>query len=129
MQRLFSMFPMGRPGVALLLVRIALSVMLVEGVWRPLLRLGSPWFLLAPGVLAVALWIGFMTPVVTVLCVLLVVATFLATGGGLEAVHVCALLDAVALTLLGPGGYSIDARLFGRRQVVLPPSRGVDDDE
>ena len=28
---------------------------------------------------------------------------------------------AAALALLGPGAYSIDARVFGRRVIVLPP--------
>ena len=32
-----------------------------------------------------------------------------------------AVLDALALVLIGPGAYSIDARRFGRRLVVLPP--------
>ena len=29
------------------------------------------------------------------------------------------IVDTAALGLLGPGGYSLDARLFGRRRVVL----------
>jgi hypothetical protein len=28
---------------------------------------------------------------------------------------------AIALALLGPGAYSIDARIFGRRVIILPP--------
>jgi hypothetical protein len=31
---------------------------------------------------------------------------------------------AVAVALLGPGAFAVDARLFGRREVVIPrPSR------
>ena len=121
------MFPTGRPGLALLLVRFALSVMLVEGVSGRLLLLGSPWFLLAPGTLALALWLGFLTPLVTVLCVLLELTTFVIAGGAIGAVHVCAVLNSVALFLLGPGGYALDARLFGRRQLVLPRRPDSDD--
>jgi uncharacterized membrane protein YphA (DoxX/SURF4 family) len=29
-------------------------------------------------------------------------------------------VDAVALALLGPGAYSVDAYLFGRREIILP---------
>jgi hypothetical protein len=38
--------------------------------------------------------------------------------GGCAAI---AILNALALALIGPGAYSIDARRFGRRIVVLPP--------
>jgi uncharacterized membrane protein YphA (DoxX/SURF4 family) len=30
----------------------------------------------------------------------------------------------VALVLLGPGAFSLDARLFGRREIVIPDSKG-----
>lgn len=127
MQRLFSAFPFGRPGVALLLLRGALGVLLLDGMLGPLGTLDSIWVLLAPCLLAASLWAGFMTPAAAVLCVLLELATWLSGLGSFQAVHLCATLDAVALMLLGPGAYSVDARLFGRRKIVLPPddeSRG-----
>jgi hypothetical protein len=30
------------------------------------------------------------------------------------------IVDAAALTLLGPGALSLDARLFGRREIIIP---------
>lgn len=119
------MFPTGRPGAALLLMRVALAIMLIEGVSARLLHLGSIWFLLAPAVVAIALCLGFLTPVVAALTVVLEVATWATAGGAIGAVHVCAVLDAIALGLLGPGAYSLDGKLFGRRQLVL---RGRGDD-
>jgi hypothetical protein len=106
-------------------MRVALAVMLMDGVAGRLLHLGSIWFFVAPAVVASALCLGFLTPVVAALTVLLEVATWATAGGAIEAVHVCAVLDAIALALLGPGSYSLDAKFFGRRQIVL---RGRDDD-
>lgn len=48
MQRLFFMLPTGGPGVALLLLRVALSVLLLHGVLAPLSRVGAHWVLLVP---------------------------------------------------------------------------------
>jgi len=31
-------------------------------------------------------------------------------------------VTAVAIALLGPGAFSLDGRLFGRREIVIPPS-------
>jgi hypothetical protein len=42
-------------------------------------------------------------------------------GAGNEEALCMATLSALALVMLGPGAYSIDARRFGRRVVVLPP--------
>ena len=120
------MFPTGRPGVALLLVRIALGLMLMDGVSTRLVQLGSFWFLVAPAAVAFALCLGILTPVVAILCIVLEVSTFLTAGGAIEAVHICAVLDSVAIGLLGPGAYSVDAHLFGRRQVVFPAPRDLD---
>jgi uncharacterized membrane protein YphA (DoxX/SURF4 family) len=29
----------------------------------------------------------------------------------------------IAMVLLGPGAFSLDARLFGRREIIIPPGR------
>jgi hypothetical protein len=129
MQRLFSMFPTGSPGVALLLLRVALSVLLLDGVLGPLSTLDSTWVLLAPWAVAVGLWLGLVTPVFALLSIVIEVSTWLAAGGSLGAIHVCALLDATSLTLLGPGGYSLDAKFFGRRRIVFPPRDEEKSDE
>ncbi len=121
------MFPSKRPGAALLLMRVALAVMLMDGVGNRILALGSAWFLLAPGTVAIALSIGLVVPVACVLTIVLEAATWATSDAALQAVHVCAVLDAVALLLLGPGAYSLDARLFGRRRVVIRGDHRRDD--
>lgn len=99
--------------------------MLIEGVSGRLLGLGSPWYLLAPGAVAVSLCLGFLTPIVAGLTIVLELATWATAGGPVSAVHVCAVLNAISMVLLGPGGYSLDAKLFGRRQIFFPAN---DDD-
>jgi hypothetical protein len=127
MQRLFSMFPTGRPGIALLLLRTALSVMLLEDALGRLANQDSPWLLLPLGAVAIALCVGFLTPITSLLCVAFEAAAWRVAGGALEAVHVCAILNGAALAMLGPGAYSLDARLFGRRQVIFPPGEDAED--
>ena len=117
------MFPAGRPGIALLLMRVALAAMLVDGIWNRLSEAGSAWLLTATGLVALALCAGILTPVACALTVLLEVTTWVTSAARIEAVHVCAVLDAIALLLLGPGAYALDARFFGRRRVVLDSAR------
>ena len=38
-------------------------------------------------------------------------------------IYVFPIIDAAALALLGPGAYSVDARLFGRRVTVIAPRK------
>jgi uncharacterized membrane protein YphA (DoxX/SURF4 family) len=74
-----------------------------------------------------ALVAGILTPASGVLAAAASVIRFLALttpdgDHGLEAGAVFGLLFVMAATvaLLGPGAYSLDARLFGRREIVLP---------
>ena len=119
-QRLFSIFPLGRPGIALLLLRIGLSVVIFEAAAGLLARAGSLWAMAMVGSAALMFCLGFMTPVVCALCVVLDAAYLLSGGDTIAPVHLCLVLDAVALALLGPGGYSIDARLYGRQRIAIP---------
>ena len=58
---------------------------------------------------AVPLAAGFMTPAAAVVAA--------ATLGFYDAPWLAAI--AIALALLGPGAYSVDARLVGRREIVI----------
>lgn len=72
----------------------------------------------AAGALAVAggalLLVGFLTPIAG----LVSGVSVLLSGDGLSDVLV--VIVAVAVVLLGPGAFSVDSRLFGRREVVIP---------
>ncbi len=79
------------------------------------------WILISLGVISAAcLLVGVMTPVMATVVTL--GAGILAVSGGLDsAIEVIVL--AVAVALLGPGAFSLDARMFGRREIFLPNPR------
>jgi len=133
LQRLFSSFPDGRPGLGLLLLRLAVgSVAIVLGISclsSPAHRALSVW--LVGAVLAasgVALLVGVVTVIASALlslCVLSIALAWIPAPplGSLGAPVIGVLLAVVALgiALIGPGAFSVDGYLFGRREIVIPP--------
>jgi hypothetical protein len=118
MQRLFSMFPQGGPGIALVLLRVSVAGMALFSFRTYVSSLVPHWVL--PGLLLISLslCIGFLTPVLSVF--FCIADTYLLLAGGSDSViHVSAMLNAIALAFLGPGAYSLDARLYGRRVVTV----------
>ena len=95
---------------------------------------GGTWvtglFYVAAGV---ALLIGILTPIAATLVGVITAATWAsiipAPNPNLFAtIPSIALLAviAAAVILLGPGAFSLDARLFGLREIIIPPSRSVE---
>jgi putative oxidoreductase len=121
LQRLFSMFPNGWPGLALLLLRLAAGILLIHD-GAIALQLGPDLQTIVLRSLALGagtlLLLGLWTPVAGVLVTLVeVYVLFLGTAH----VRSSILLGTVgaALAALGPGSTSIDARLFGRRRLDI----------
>jgi putative oxidoreductase len=133
LQRLFSTFPSGWPGVGLLLLRIAAgATACVQG----LLYLSGGEALSVTtliGLLALAggsaMILGFLTPIAGGLVGLGTIALQLwrmpAPPGSLLHPALPAIIIAivaVSVVLIGPGAMSIDARLFGRREIIVRQS-------
>jgi len=83
-------------------------------------------------VCGVALTVGLFTPVCSTIVGLgYALVLFMPFDGAVlprldVAAALVGLAAAVALGLLGPGAFSIDARLFGRREIFIPAKDGSD---
>jgi uncharacterized membrane protein YphA (DoxX/SURF4 family) len=134
LRRLYSTFPGGAPGLGLLLLRLAISVTLITQGLAYLPELQElkieSWAvcLLALGSGA-SLAIGLLTPVAGVLAILAGLGmTFLWPPASNwqffqgNPLSLDVVIMAMASALLGPGAFSLDARLFGRRKIIIPRS-------
>ena len=121
------MFPPGGPGIGLLVLRISVgAIFLLITASRTNMSSIHPLFVGAL-VVAVCLAIGFLTPYLSfIVCVYALVSAFGASAHLDIMLLVSLLLSSAALALLGPGAYSMDAQLFGRRVVVVPPPKDTD---
>lgn len=69
------------------------------------------------GGIVVLLWIGFWTPVAAIAAAAIQIA-LMVLDQRLDASVVVSAAVSVALAMLGPGAWSLDARLFGRKRIV-----------
>lgn len=121
MRSIVSSYPGGAAALGLLLLRCSVATPLLAD----MLRTAAPlWELVGVGMLAAGLLCGFRTRLLAGICCLAALTDAAASDIPLMMIR---LLDAFALTSLGPGAWSIDALLFGRKTIVVPGrSRGTD---
>jgi putative oxidoreductase len=121
MQRLFSTFPNGWPGFGLLILRITAalplltdSVMFICGVTHSSVLIVQLAALATAGLLLA----GFFTPIAAAVQILLEIwmAWY---EPSFVTLHLVLAATGVCLSMLGPGAWSADARLFGRKRIDL----------
>jgi uncharacterized membrane protein YphA (DoxX/SURF4 family) len=113
------MFPAGAPGIALLMLRVSLAAAILDGGPDCLKTSVAPPICVVLAAQSLLLCIGFITPVVSVIaCVFELASLVIAAQTDMRFI-VLSSLNAAAIALLGPGAYSLDARLFGRRLIVF----------
>ena len=125
MQRLFSTFADGWPGLGLLVLRLLTGVTLIYSGVNSIRAGSQPLFvaLQTVGIVAgIVLSIGLFTPVAGVLAAVakawIAIGRFSSHSGDPWMALTQAILAAV-LAMIGPGAWSIDARRFGRKHIDL----------
>ena len=118
MQRLFSTFANGWPGFGLLLQRLLLGAALLHA---GLVQLKAPVVGLAvPSIIGALLGLftlaGLWTPIVGVLVAAAELWIVLAGKGDIWLSLLLAVFGG-SLAMIGPGAWSVDARLFGRKHI------------
>lgn len=118
LQRLFTTFAGGWPGIGLLLQRLATGIALL---YNGIAQLGTPITgLIVPEITGAVLGLFILTGLWTPIAGALVAAmeVWVAISGVSDAALpiILAILGAT-LAMIGPGAWSIDARLFGRKHI------------
>ena len=118
MQRLFSTFADGPPGAGLLIQRLLVGTALVYcAVAKPGGTIAAPQVIGAlAGLLLIA---GFWTPLAGVLAGCAEAWVAFLSPAHIWNPAVLAVLG-VTLALIGPGEWSLDARLYGRKHIRTP---------
>jgi putative oxidoreductase len=132
LQRLYSTFPNSWPGFGLLLLRFGVGIALIYfGISRLSGALGAPitagqdLIEAAGGVFLLA---GLWTPVMGTLIALdelWIAFSLYSSQPDSRWIHIFLAVLTAGVAMLGPGAWSIDARLFGRKRFKMEdPIRG-----
>jgi uncharacterized membrane protein YphA (DoxX/SURF4 family) len=126
LQRLFSTFPDGRPGFGLLLLRLGAGVALIGLAISGLLGIAGEPISVARDLVAAVGGIFLLAGLWTPLIGALVAIDELWIGISLHSsqkdgqwIHILLVVLTAGVAMLGPGAWSVDARLFGRKRFEI----------
>jgi putative oxidoreductase len=124
-RRLFSTFAHGGPGIGLLLLRLTTGSTLIYHGVAPLVR-HAPFAPAALHVLVILLGVlllaGLWTPIAGALVAVITLWEMVSHPASWSKGAWIAII-AAALALLGPGAWSVDARLYGWKQIKISDRR------
>jgi putative oxidoreductase len=122
MTRFSSRYPDGAAGIALVLLRLACAWIAFLVIARlPFSQFSPNASTAVSAAFALALGLGVGTRIVAFVLAAAAIATAFMTGGDVALTMIARACGCAALGLLGPGAYSIDANVFGRRVIRLEP--------
>jgi putative oxidoreductase len=118
-QRLFSTFPNSWPGLGLLILRLsaAFSMLDMARMTGTVAHAATLLFRCVSAVDGALLVVGLWTPFAGI-AVAAIHSGILSVAQGLNGASVVNAAVGLALAMLGPGSWSLDARLFGRKRII-----------
>ena len=125
MRRLYSTFAGGWPGIGLILMRLIVGFALVSSAGSALLSSPAiPMTILSVllSAAAILLIIGLFTPIVGTLVALIESCRLFVISAD-RLVYLLVATFGAALAMLGPGLWSVDARLFGWKRIEPTPRK------
>lgn len=125
LRRLYSTFAGGWPGFGLILMRLVVGFALVSSAGSALFNSpASPMTILSVllAAAAILLMIGLFTPIVGTL-VAVIESCRLVVLSADRLVYLLVATFGAALAMLGPGLWSVDARLFGWKRIESTPRK------
>ena len=117
------MFPQGAPGIALLLLRISVAAIFLISVAKRFGVSSAPVTFTISLLISICLTMGFLTPYLSGVAGATALVILLLDPDSRDFANVFPFIDAAVLAILGPGAYSLDARLFGLRVSVVRPRK------
>jgi hypothetical protein len=117
MQRMFTSFPAGRAGAALLLARLSLCASVVFDSWNRSVGADLCFWNSALTAIALCFGAGFLTSLAAIASACAELVVF---SNHVNPMTAALAAHCVAMSLLGPGAYSVDSCFYGRKVLVWP---------